>query len=259
MRCLFSILFLLGAVGACGDFVQPVTFEPLPENTKFPSNDGDPFEENSNDDQSSQEPPVEQNDQEKKYNCSVKSERVELVHGSKSLPQSGTFVRESHLASIQDTFPQNRLFPRSKIENINLHINRSCNLLLKNYLFVQSVDDCAEIYSYTWDREWTPPESGKAGQGSVGDLKPSVIQEMWSGNMYWTKNSKPRPGEKFLVSNRGLNVVIAMGFETGPGQAEFLGGLQPEVMWYLGADNKSSMRLGRLNDQNLAYGPVLCQ
>lgn len=76
--------------------------------------------------------------------------------------------------------------------------------------------------------------------------------------MYWSGN-KPSPGEKFLLSYRDKHVVAASGFETGPMSATFLGGVQGEIHWYLGSDSDSQVRIGRLKDQSLAYGPVECR
>jgi len=193
------------------------------------------------------------------HNCDLVEEVVQLVHGDQSLPSEGIFIEESHLATSEDLFSKQRLFPIDVLENIDLHLARACNLLQSNHFPQLQLGECANVYADQWDREWTPPESGQAGQGSVGNLRPTPVQEMWSGNMYWTAASKPRPGEKFLATFNGINIVVAMGFETGPGSRRFLGGLQPEIFWALGAKNhESTIKLGRLIDQSLDYGPVRC-
>lgn len=190
--------------------------------------------------------------------CALKTETLRLANGTRNLPDTGTFVSESHLAVIEDHFDHAQRFPRDSFERINTHVNRACTLLTTKYFPTLHASDCKKIYKNRWDVQWTPPESGQAGQGSVRE-KPTAIQEMWSGNMYWTSRSKPHPGEKFLVEYKGRSVVIAMGFETGPFSNRYLGGLQPEVLWALGAKDSSQVKLGRLVDQTLNYGPIICK
>lgn len=187
--------------------------------------------------------------------CSVISETLVLKNQTAKLPKMGKFVLESHLATKSDTFPAGRLFPQSVSEGILDHMNRSCEYLKK-----LGVKNCLDVFSTKYHRAWTPPESGKAGQGSVGNLKPTVEEEMWSGNLYWTSANKPKPGTKFLASRGGRHVVVVMGYETGPRDPSFLGGLQGEVMWWLQANNShTDIQLGRLKDQTLPPGPVICK
>jgi len=194
------------------------------------------------------------------YNCELKIETIVLANGSKKFPRTGLIVKESHLATVEDDFPQGRLFPRDSTEEVRRHYNRSCaRINKKRVLSDEKPVPCLSIYPDPWDKEWTPPESGRAGQGSIGLKKPTVEQEMWSANMYWTGRSRPRPGEKFLITYNGRSVVVAMGFETGPYNKNFLGGAQPEVFWALKAQSESSMKLGRLQEQSLPYGPVRCR
>ena len=81
---------------------------------------------------------------------------------------------------------------------------------------------------------------------------------MWSGNMFWTSKNKPKPGTRFLVSYGTKNVVIVMGYETGPRSPKYIGGLQPEVHYALGTNGSSKFKVARLVDQEIPLGPVHC-
>jgi len=183
------------------------------------------------------------------------SETLQLANQKVTLPKKGRMVLESHLATKSDTFPGGRLFPSSNSEKILDHMNRACEHLKK-----LGVTNCLTVFSTQYHKAWTPPEAGKAGQGSVGNLKPTVEEEMWSGNLYWTSKTKPKPGTKFLASRGDRHVVVVMGYETGPKDPKFLGGLQGEVMWWLKANNThGDIQLARLKDQSLTPGPVICE
>ncbi len=176
--------------------------------------------------------------------------------GPVPFPASGKFVLESHLATTSDSFPDGRAFPSSKTENIPAHLDNSCQEIKK---INKDIIDCTSIYSSKYHKEWTPPEHGKAGQGSVGDVKPSVREEMFSGNMMWASDKKPAPGTKFLASYNGKTVVFVMGYETGPSDSKWLGGLQGEVLYFLDANDESEITITKLKDQNLLPGPIVCQ
>jgi hypothetical protein len=170
-----------------------------------------------------------------------------------TLPARGVWTLESHLATNDDSFSGR--FPRTTTENISQHITRSCTLLQRAVPGAA----CGRVYDTRWDKEWTPPENGRAGQGAVGDKKPSAAEEMWIFNMMWVGNSAPKPGTKFLASYNGKNVVVVGGYEIGPASGRFLGGFQKEVLWYLGAEEGvSKVKLSALKDQSLKPGPVNC-
>lgn len=174
-----------------------------------------------------------------------------------SLPKTGKFVLESHLATQSDKFgsDQKRLFPKNVKEGIELHLEESCQVLKA----IDEKTDCKKVYATKYHKEWTPPEGGKAGQGSVGDLKPTATEEALSGNMMWDKDSKPTPGTKFLVTFKDKAVVIAMGYETGPRDIKkWLGGLQGEVFYLLGATSNDQITIARLKDQSQKLGPISC-
>ncbi|MGK7943126.1 MAG: TIGR02594 family protein [Microcystaceae cyanobacterium] len=170
-----------------------------------------------------------------------------------TLPTSGKFVEESHYATVEDHFPNNRLFPESETEKIEDHLNRSLAIYQK-YDPSASLD---KLYRNYWNQVWTPPEGGKHGQGSVGNLRPNVEEEMWFITMMWASSSeKPKPGTKFLLSANNRYAVVVAGYETGPGSESFLGGVTREVHAWLGTNNSSQLTLEYLRDQSVPIGPV---
>lgn len=176
--------------------------------------------------------------------------------GRVKFPASGKFVLESHLATTSDSFPNGELFPNTVTQNIQTHLNNSCQEIKK----INAAVDCATVYRTGFHKKWTPAEGGgKYGQGSVGNLKPFIREEMFGGNMMWAGSNKPKPGTKFLVSYGGKNVVVVMGYETGPGDKKWLGGFQGEVFYFLQANDESIIKIEKLKDQNFSPGPIECQ
>ncbi|NEQ73937.1 MAG: TIGR02594 family protein [Okeania sp. SIO2C9] len=172
-----------------------------------------------------------------------------------TLPIQGRFVEESHYATKQDNFPGNGNpnFPESATEGIDEHLRRSAQL----YQQYDQNSDVDTLYQTNWQTVWTPPEGGLHGQGSVGNLKPTVVEEMWFMTMMWANaNEKPSPGTKFLLSANNRHIVVVAGYETGPGTQEFLGGVTREVHAWLGTDNNSHIEICYLKDQRVPIGPV---
>lgn len=194
--------------------------------------------------------------------CDMKIESLVICADGKckepktiKLPITGKVVLESHLATKEDSFSGGRLFPNSSSEGIDSHLKKSCEALTK--LIPKA--DCKKAYENKYVKVWTPPENGKAGQGSRGDMKPSLLEEMFTCNMMWAKSSRPKAGEKWLATYQGKSVVVVMGYETGPGDtARWVGGCQGEVFYALGAPHQTTLTLGRLTDQSLNIGPVAC-
>lgn len=173
------------------------------------------------------------------------------------LPASGRFVEESHYVTSKDQFPNGRLFASSLHEGIEQH-------LASSFLLYQKYDPSitfGELYGQPWQRTWTPAENGDVGQGSVGDLQKELLtpeKEMWLLSMMWAKNQKPEPGTKFLLRANGKSVVVIAGFETGPGNQMYLGGITREAHKWLGTTNDSRIEISLLKDQQVAPGPVIC-
>jgi hypothetical protein len=184
---------------------------------------------------------------------------------------SGQFVLESHLATTADLFPPDgntskpRLFPKitfaigkRKIgsdELIKQHLDREW-IEYRKFFPLVSFD---ELFDNTYVKQWTPAEGGNPGQGSVGNTRPSVSEEVWIANMYWASKGKPKPGTKFLMTAHGKRVVVVMGFETGPEGHEFLGGAQGAVFKALGMKNNDVAEIACLKDQSVPVGPAITQ
>jgi len=186
-----------------------------------------------------------------KIDCGVVTEVLKLKNQTVALPASGRFVLESHLVTKEDPAG----YPPTVTTNIQQHLDRACAKLQK----YDARPSCSDVFTLVYHKQWTPAEKGKIGQGSIGETRPTAEQEMWGFNMYWTAENKPKPGTKYLFSYNGVNVVGAGGFETGPMSAEFLGGVQGEMHWALKADSMSKIRVGRLVDQSVPYGPAVCR
>ncbi len=171
------------------------------------------------------------------------------------LPAKGKFVCESHYATTEDEYSDGRPFPRNQTEGIDLHLGRSFQLLkqLKPGLKI------SDVYPYSFHKVWTPAENGLCGQAARGNLKPTPEQEMWQGNCMFRAGELPKPGTKFLVQANGKSCVIQMGFEIGPGSEKYLGGVTPEVHWWLGTNNDSEIKLSFIENQSTPLGPVMEQ
>jgi hypothetical protein len=205
------------------------------------------------------------------YDYSTIPFEAKLNNRSVQLPASGQFVLESHLATTADLFPSEgnnakpRLFPKitfaigkRKIgsdELIKQHLDREW-LEYKKFFPLASFD---ELFYNTYVKQWTPAEGGKPGQGSVGNTRPSVAEELWIANMLWTSKGKPKPGTKFLMTAHGKRVVVIMGYETGPEGHKFLGGAQGAVFKALGMQNNDIAEIACLKDQRVPVGPVITQ
>ena len=67
-----------------------------------------------------------------------------------------------------------------------------------------------ELFDDIHVKQWTPAEGGMPGQGSVGNTRPSVTEETWIANMFWSGTGKPKAGTKFLMTVHGKRVVVVM-------------------------------------------------
>ena len=66
-------------------------------------------------------------------------------------------------------------------------------------------------------------------------------------------------GERRSMVRRGLGaVVLAAGYETGPGNLDWVGGTPEEAHHYLGTTHGDTMTLGFAMDSTLPLGPVEC-
>jgi len=167
------------------------------------------------------------------------------------LPASGKWFVESHLATSGEKFA-GRSFPNSTTELIEKHLDDSAAIM-------GVAKDTLYPAKWGWVRTWTPPEGGKAGQGSRGELKPSALEEMFVFNMMFAPGTQPPAGQKWLISVGDVHVVVVGGYEIGPSAQDRMGGLQVEAAYLLGIHSGGSAKLhGPLVDQSLKPGKVSC-
>jgi hypothetical protein len=188
--------------------------------------------------------------------CEQIPEQITL-HGSGTLsfPRSGLFVIESHYLSTHDA-----LSVQSDTSGIANHLNYSCSLLKKLGLSVSA--DCHEVYP-GYLATWTPAEGGgNVGVGARSGYRPSPIEEMFQGNLYYASGQLPPPGTRYLITNRasGKTIVASFGYEVGPASSKWLGGLTPEAHFYLDQYRYENepLEIGRAADQTLPFGPIQC-
>ncbi|WP_299213680.1 hypothetical protein [uncultured Aquimarina sp.] len=194
--------------------------------------------------------------------CNIQSYTVYHSFGTSwsrtvQLPATGKFVQESHYVTTKDKFPGGRLFANTVTENINSHLQRSFNL----YKTYDSNKTFNQLYSASFQKQWTPAESGSIGQGSVGNIQTQELtpeKEMWFMTMMWAPGTRPARGTKFLLSANGKKVVVIAGYETGPRSQTFLGGLTTETHAWLGTNNNSQITVSYLKNQATPIGPIAC-
>ncbi len=171
---------------------------------------------------------------------------------------AGRFPVESHLLTADEQAESG--WPKSKGEGIDEHVRASCAVLKAKYGLTD--EDCEDVYKNSWERVWTPAEGGgQIGQGSKG-IPPHLEEEMFSFNMRWIPPVPP--GTKFLLSHGDRHVIVSGGYEFGPGKKIVakgaIGGVQPEVEYFLGAKTSSTIRVRSLeNIQEMPLGPVVCE
>lgn len=188
--------------------------------------------------------------------CEIEPTTERLANwGEKSFPAVGRLVVESHLRTKDESYSGKDGFPKKVTEGIDAHLERHAAVL--GVLGVTPPD----VYRHDFEREWTPSENGGVvGQGSEPIL-PSIEEETFGLNLPWKSGHPSRPPEKWLVINTitGAALVGSMGYESGPTSSpKYLGGMQPAVGFFLRASGSTPLRLGKLRDQSLPFGPVRC-
>lgn len=188
---------------------------------------------------------------------SIKGPYADLVNwGPLAYPIKGKMVCESHYATKNEIFYKSAKFPASNIDSIESHCQASLAYL--RTFFPNQTITYDEVYNAPYKKQWTPANDGGVnyfGQGARGDVKPTVQEEVWQGNMYFRK--VPSPNERFKITNpvNGRQVIVQMGYEVGPGGKDFKGGLVPEVHWYLGSNNNTELIVEKTVD-NAELGPL---
>jgi len=186
-----------------------------------------------------------------KPSCEVIPTTAKIKRGDIKLPAKGIFVKESHYVTKEEFAGT---YPKNVTQGIDQHLERT-----KKYL--ESLGLSAK-YQERWDKEWTPSEGGHIGQGARGMNRPTVEQETWQMNQYYRAGHLPPAGEKWLACFSGKCLVLANGFEVGPGTPkDALGGFTVESHSYLGTVSRKSLITlhGKLKDQSVPYGPIQCE
>lgn len=173
--------------------------------------------------------------------CSMTTDVVERITGEPvTLPAVGAMVLEAHLVTVDDAFAAT--WPSTQTENIEDHYALSYQ---------------ASQLIMARNQPWAPQESCEFGQSASG-LPLPVVDEAWYVNMLWS--SRPPKGTRMIlrVPGGGPAVVVAAGYETGPGDTTHLGGTTEEAHFYLGTAHLGQLELGFAADQNLPLGPIDC-
>jgi hypothetical protein len=160
-----------------------------------------------------------------------------------AMPATGPMVKEAHLVTDQEPAP----YPSTNSEELDAH-----------YALSQSL---TELVMHRLEK-WAPLEGGAfygAGIGSPTDFP--TLDEAWYVNMYWTSSARPAKGTRMLVRdpNSSRAVVVAAGYETGPGNLAHVGGTPEETHFYMGTGHLDVMQLSIAVDQTLPLGPRTCE
>ena len=160
------------------------------------------------------------------------------------MPATGRIVLEAHLVTIEDGYGTagSGPWPHAIREGIPEH-----------YL----TSEAATGFVMHRGEPWAPEENSDFGQGAHFAKLP-VVDEGWYVNMMWS--TRPEDGTRMILSDptSGRAVVVAAGFETGPGNLDWVGGTVEEAHHYLGTTHGSELTLGFAVDQDLPLGPVEC-
>jgi len=160
---------------------------------------------------------------------------------SLAMPATGTMVLEAHLVTQEEPPP----YPSTETEELYEH-----------YALSQARTGLVMHRS----EPWAPLEGGDFYGCGIGSptLFP-VVDEGWYVNMYWTSAARPARGTRMILRQPGTDraVVVAAGYETGPGNLANVGGTPEETHFYLGGER--NLTLGIAVDPSLPLGPRVCQ
>ncbi len=159
------------------------------------------------------------------------------------MPATGPIVMEAHLVTVDDGYGAlaSDPWPQSIDENIEVH---------------HAVSQAATGFVMHRTQPWAPQEGCEFGQAAHYHKLP-VLDEGWYVNMYWA--DRPDAGTRMILSDGlGRAVVVAAGYETGPGNLDNVGGTTEEVHHYFGTGHLDELTLGFAVDQTLPLGPISC-
>jgi hypothetical protein len=158
------------------------------------------------------------------------------------MPATGPIVMEAHLVTQEEPPP----YPTTSTDELAAH-----------YALSQAKTG---LVMYR-NQKWAPLEGGSFYGAGINSPKLfPVLDEGWYVNMYWSKESRPKRGTRMILRAPGSNraVVVAAGYETGPGNLANIGGAPEEPHFYLSTVHKSVLQLGIAKDQSLPFGPRMC-
>lgn len=173
-------------------------------------------------------------------------EMARVGDGGESLhmPATGPIVHEAHLVTQDEPPP----YPSTFTEELAEH-----------YLLSQQVTGFV-MYR---DTEWAPMEGGDFYGCGIGDPADfPVLHEAWYVNMYWTSAARPAAGTRMILRDPqggSRAVVVAAGYETGPGDLTHIAGTPEETHFYMGTAHLDEMQIGIATDQSLPFGPRVCE
>jgi hypothetical protein len=171
-------------------------------------------------------------------------ERVNDGGNSLPMPATGPIVMEAHLVTQEEPAP----YPTTATEELAEHY---------------ALSQARTGFVMHRRQVWAPLEGGSFYGAGIGSptLFP-VLHEAWYVNMYWRPTSRPARGTRMILRDPGGGpraVVVAAGYETGPGNLAHIGGTPEETHYYMGTSHRSPMTLGIAVDQGLPFGPRVCQ
>lgn len=161
-----------------------------------------------------------------------------------AMPATGPMVMEAHLVTAGEPPP----YPTTSTEELQAH-----------YALSQAITGFV-MYR---QQVWAPLEGGTFyGAGIDSPTLFPTAHEAWYVNMYWTSAARPAKGTRMIVrdpSGGSRAVVVAAGYETGPGDLTSVGGTPEETHFYMHTGHLDPMKLGTAVDQTIPLGPRVCQ
>lgn len=181
-------------------------------------------------------------------NPTMGKQTLQLRWGEITLPQTGKWAEESHYIT-QDEFLVSQNFPKTLQENIKFHLIKTRNHIEEKYPNFPFEN----LHKTRSSQLWTPAEGGgNIAQAARGMILPTFEEEIWQGNMMFKK--LPKIGTKFMLTDGKKKCVIQMGYEIGPSNNYYIGGVTSEVLSYFDAKHGATLTLDYC-DQSLPLGP----
>lgn len=168
--------------------------------------------------------------------------RVNDMGVTLAMPATGKIVLEAHLVTQAEPPP----YPTSFTDELVAH---------------GTLSQATTGFVMHRTQPWAPLEGGTFYGAGIGSptLFP-VEHEGWYVNMYWTSAARPARGTRMILRQPGSSraVVVAAGYETGPGDLTWVGGTPEETHFYMSTTHGSVLTLGIATDQSLPFGPRVC-